>query len=63
MERLHVNYIRELIHRIRLGQSDRAIARDLNVERSTVSRSLPALEDEGRLLYEDRRGGLWPFRR
>ncbi len=39
------------------------IARDLKLERSTVSRALPALEDEGRLLYEDRRGGLWPFRR
>jgi transposase len=36
VERLHVNYIRELIHRIRLGQSDRAIASDLNVSRITV---------------------------
>ncbi len=36
MERLHVNYLRELIHRLRLGQSDRAIARDLNISRITV---------------------------
>lgn len=36
MERLHVNYMRELIHRVRLGQSDRAIARDLKVSRVTV---------------------------
>ena len=25
MERLHLNYTREIIHRLRLGQSDRAI--------------------------------------
>ena len=36
MERLHVNYLRELIRRIRLGQSDRTIARDLNISRVTA---------------------------
>lgn len=36
VERLHVNYLRELIHRIRLGQSDRAIAKDLHLSRVTV---------------------------
>jgi transposase len=36
VERLHVNYLRELIHRVRLGQSDRAIARDLNISRLTA---------------------------
>lgn len=36
VERLHVNYIRELVHRLRLGQSDRAVARDLNISRITV---------------------------
>ena len=38
MERLHVNYIRELIHRLRSGQAVRAIARDLGVSRLTVRR-------------------------
>jgi Mn-dependent DtxR family transcriptional regulator len=39
------------------------IARALDVPRSSVTRTLPALEDEGRLLYEDRRGRLWPFKK
>ena len=33
------------------------IAKALNVPRSSVTRTLPALEDAGRLLYEDDRGG------
>jgi DNA-binding IclR family transcriptional regulator len=37
------------------------IARQLELPRSSVTRALPALEDEGRLLYEDGRGRLWPF--
>lgn len=37
------------------------IARQLDLPRSSVTRALPALEDAGRLLYEDRRGRLWPF--
>jgi len=37
------------------------IAKALDVPRSCVIRTLPVLEDEGRLLYEDRRGRLWPF--
>lgn len=36
MERLYVNVWRDLIHRIRLGQSDRAIAQDLGLSRVTV---------------------------
>lgn len=39
------------------------IARQLDVPRSSVTRALPALDDAGFLLYEDHRGGLWPFRR
>jgi len=38
MERLHMNYIRDLIHRVRSGESDRRIARDLRVSRVTVRR-------------------------
>ena len=37
------------------------IAKSLDIPRSTVTRALPALEDEGFLLAEDRRGRLWPF--
>jgi DNA-binding IclR family transcriptional regulator len=39
------------------------IARRLGVARSTVIRRLPSLEEAGFLYSEDRRGGLWPFRR
>jgi len=39
------------------------IARLLGLHRSQVTRSLPGLEKHGYLLSEDRRGGLWPFRR
>ena len=37
------------------------IAKALKVPRSSVTRTLPALEDAGRLLYEDQKGRLWPF--
>ena len=36
MERLHMNYVRDLIHRVRSGESDRRIARDLGISRTTV---------------------------
>jgi DNA-binding IclR family transcriptional regulator len=39
------------------------IARALELPRSSVTRTLPALEEQGPLLYEDQRGRLWPFRR
>ena len=45
------------------GVKPAEIARQLEVPRSSVTRALPALDDAGYLLYEDRRGGLWPFRR
>ncbi len=35
----------------------------LGLNRSEVTRSLPAMEERGYLLSEDERGGLWPFRR
>jgi transposase len=38
MERLSMQYLRDLIHRLRLGQSERAIARDLHLSRQTVSK-------------------------
>ena len=33
-----MNYVRDLIHRLRLGQSERAIAKDLHLSRQTVSK-------------------------
>ena len=44
---------------IRPGQ----LARALSVERSTVLRRLPALEEAGILLSEDQKGGLSLFGR
>lgn len=43
------------------GEKPGFIARLLGLERSEVTRSLPALNDKGLLLYEDDKGGLWPF--
>jgi transposase len=36
MERLHMNYLRDLIYRLRAHESDRRIARDLSMSRITV---------------------------
>lgn len=38
MERLHMNHIREIVYRLRQGQSGRQIAQDLRVSRHTVSK-------------------------
>lgn len=43
------------------GISAAELARQLNVERSTISRRLPSLGEAGFLLYEDDNGGLYPF--
>ena len=45
------------------GISLAELARHLKVERSTITRRLPSLEEAGHLYYEDDRGGLWPFRK
>ena len=45
------------------GERPGWIARLLGVERSQVTRSLPAMEERGFYLSEDDKGGLWPFRR
>jgi len=39
------------------------VATKLGVPTSSVTRALPALDEEGLLLSEDRKGGLWPWRR
>ncbi|MCB9136580.1 MAG: hypothetical protein H6636_14240 [Anaerolineales bacterium] len=45
------------------GERPGFFARLLGWQRSDVTRALPALEDEGLLVSEDDRGGLWLFRR
>jgi DNA-binding transcriptional regulator LsrR (DeoR family) len=36
MERIHMNYINDIIHRLRCGESERQISRDLGISRPTV---------------------------
>jgi len=45
------------------GKKAGFIARLLGLNRSEVTRSLPALEDKGLYLTEDEKGGLWLFRK
>lgn len=43
------------------GITPAELARQSGVQRSTVSRRLPSLEEAGYLYYEDEQGRLWPF--
>jgi len=43
------------------GKTASHIARLLGLNRSEVTRSLPALEGKGLLVSEDEKGGLWPY--
>ncbi|GAB4505465.1 MAG: hypothetical protein Fur0043_24600 [Anaerolineales bacterium] len=45
------------------GERPGFLARLLGVNRSEVTRALPALEEKGLLVSEDDDGRLWPFRR
>jgi DNA-binding IclR family transcriptional regulator len=38
------------------------VAQKLGIPRSSVLRALPALDEAGLLLSEDRRGRLWPWK-
>lgn len=49
MERMHMNHMRELIHRLRSGESQRRIARDLHLSRATVSKYQRWAEEQGYL--------------
>ena len=53
-------YIYQLVQE-QPGRKPSRIAQILGLHRSEVTRSLPALEEQGYLLSEDNRGGLWPF--
>ena len=43
------------------GERPGFLARLLGLNRSEITRALPALERMGLLISEDDRGGLWPF--
>jgi DNA-binding IclR family transcriptional regulator len=45
------------------GERPGFLARLLGLNRSEVTRALPALEEKGWLVSEDDHGRLWPFRR
>jgi len=47
MERIHMNHLRELIYRLRAGESQRRIAKDLNMSRTTVSKYRKWAEEQG----------------
>lgn len=45
------------------GKKAGFLARLLGLNRSEVTRLLPALEDKGLYLIEDEKGGLWTFKK
>jgi transposase len=47
MERLHMNYLRDLIHRLRSGETERRIAHDLGVSRPTIHKYHLSAEQQG----------------
>jgi transposase len=49
MERIHMNHLRELIYRLRAGESQRRIAKDLRMSRATVSKYQAWAEAQGYL--------------
>ncbi len=36
MERIHMNHLRDIIHRLREGESERQISRDIRISRPTI---------------------------
>ena len=43
------------------GISQANLASELGVQRSTIARRLPSMEEAGYLYSEDDKGRLWPF--
>jgi len=52
MERTHMNYIHDILYRLRCGESERQIARDLGISRPTVHKYKIMAEKEGFLERE-----------
>ena len=49
MERIQMNHLRDLLHRLRAGESDRRIARDMQISRPTVRKYHGLAKQEGYL--------------
>jgi transposase len=49
MERIHMNHLRDLLHRLRAGESERRIARDMQISRPTVRKYHALARREGYL--------------
>ena len=49
MEQIHMNHLRDLIHRLRAGESERQIAKDLDVSRTTVHKYQEMAKEHGYL--------------
>lgn len=47
MERIHMNYLRDIIYRLRSGESERQISRDLGISRPTVHKYKLMAEMQG----------------
>lgn len=49
MERLHMNHLRDIIHRLKAGESERRIARDMQLSRPTVHKYHELAKERGYL--------------
>lgn len=49
MERIHMNHLRDLINRLKVGESERRIARDMNISRPTVHKYHELAKQQGYL--------------
>ena len=47
MERIHMNYLKDILHRLRCGDSERQISRDLGISRPTVHKYKLMAEMQG----------------
>lgn len=47
MERIHMNHIRDLVRRLKAGESERRIAQDMQISRTTVHKYRELAEKEG----------------
>ncbi len=54
-----MNYLHDLIYRLRAGESERRIARDLKVSRPTVHKYKLWAEEQGYLVWSNPCGN-WP---
>ena len=49
MKRKHMNHIQDIVRRIRLGESERRIAKDMKISRGTVHKYHRVAEEKGYL--------------